>query len=50
MIVPNTQPALHTKSQIEYVLSKTRHGAVHVLPIGAITKNLEGVSSRKCMK
>lgn len=44
MIVPNTQPALHTKSQVEYVLSKTRHGAVRVLPIGAITKNLEGTS------
>ena len=44
MIVPNTQPALHTKSQIEYVLSKTRHGAVSVLPIGAISKNLEGAS------
>ncbi|NSL87414.1 dihydroorotase [Chitinophaga sp. Mgbs1] len=42
MIVPNTQPALHTKAQIEYVLSKTRHTAVDVLPIGAATKNLEG--------
>ncbi|PSL46062.1 dihydroorotase [Chitinophaga niastensis] len=44
MIVPNTQPALHTKPQIEYVLSKTRHSAVTVLPIGAATKNLEGTS------
>lgn len=44
MIVPNTQPALHTKTQIEYVLSKTRYGIVNVLPIGAISKNLEGTS------
>lgn len=44
MIVPNTQPALHTKTQIEYVLSKTRYGVVNVLPIGAISKNLEGTS------
>ncbi len=42
MVVPNTQPALHTKAQIEYVISKTRHSAVSVLPIGAATKNLEG--------
>jgi dihydroorotase len=42
MIVPNTQPALHTKPQIEYVLSKSRHSAATVLPIGAATKNLEG--------
>ncbi|QHS59418.1 dihydroorotase [Chitinophaga agri] len=44
MIVPNTQPALHTKAQIEYVLSRTRYSAVQVLPIGAVTKNLEGTS------
>ncbi|SEW38816.1 dihydroorotase [Chitinophaga sp. YR573] len=44
MVVPNTQPALHTKPQIEYVISKTRHSAVQVLPIGAITKNVEGTS------
>lgn len=42
MVVPNTQPALHTKPQIEYVLSRTRHSAATVLPIGAATKNLEG--------
>ncbi|SFD49554.1 dihydroorotase [Chitinophaga sp. CF118] len=44
MVVPNTQPALHTKPQIEYVISKTRNSAVQVLPIGAVTKNLEGTS------
>lgn len=44
MIVPNTQPALYTKTQIEYVLSKTRYGVVNVLPIGAISKNLEGTN------
>lgn len=44
MIVPNTQPALHTKPQIEYVINRTRHSAVQVLPIGAATKNLEGTS------
>jgi dihydroorotase len=44
MIVPNTQPGLFTKPQIEYVRSRTRHGIVQVLPIGAVTKNLEGTS------
>lgn len=44
MIVPNTQPALHTKPQMEYVLSKTRNSVVQVLPIGAVTRNLEGTS------
>ncbi|OMP77677.1 dihydroorotase [[Flexibacter] sp. ATCC 35208] len=44
LIVPNTQPALHTKPQIEYVISRTRHTGVQVLPIGAVTKNIEGTS------
>ncbi|HEY0273337.1 MAG TPA: dihydroorotase [Chitinophaga sp.] len=44
MIVPNTQPALHTKPQIEYVRSLSRGGAVQVLPIGAVSKNLEGAA------
>ncbi|RFS26507.1 dihydroorotase [Chitinophaga silvatica] len=42
MIIPNTQPALHTKPQIEYVISKSRHSAATLLPIGAVTKNIEG--------
>jgi dihydroorotase len=44
MIVPNTQPAVHTKPQVTYVLSQTAHGPVQVLPIGAATKNAEGTS------
>ncbi|PUZ26048.1 dihydroorotase [Chitinophaga parva] len=44
MVVPNTNPALQTKPQIEYVLSRTRGAAAQVLPIGAVSKNLEGAS------
>lgn len=44
MVVPNTQPAVQTKPQVEYVLSQTRNGLVNVLPIGAISKNIEGSS------
>lgn len=44
MVVPNTTPALQTKPQIEYVLSRTRGAAAQVLPIGAVSKNLEGAS------
>jgi len=44
LIVPNTQPAMQSKPQIEYVISKTRHGAVQVLPMGAVSKNIEGSS------
>lgn len=44
MVVPNTQPALQTKTQIEYVINKTADQLVEVLPIGAVSKNLEGMA------
>jgi len=41
-IVPNTSPALHSKSQIEYVVQKAATLPASVHPIGAITKSCEG--------
>ena len=42
MVLPNTQPALHSKAQIEYVVQKNPRLPVQVLPLGAISKNCEG--------
>jgi dihydroorotase len=42
MVIPNTKPAIDTKSQVEYIVQKSRSLPVHVIPIGAITKNTEG--------
>lgn len=42
LIVPNTKPALSSKSQIEYVLKSAVEFPVKIHPIGAITKNIEG--------
>lgn len=39
---PNTDPALHTKSEILYVKNKTRDLPVHCYPIGAISQSCEG--------
>ncbi|MFN8243465.1 MAG: dihydroorotase [Ferruginibacter sp.] len=41
-VIPNTQPTLHSKSQIEYITSKSIDTPVHIHPLGAITKNTEG--------
>jgi dihydroorotase len=41
-ILPDTIPALHSKSEIEYVKGKSAASLVSVYPIGAITKNREG--------
>ncbi|HUS01158.1 MAG TPA: dihydroorotase [Chitinophagaceae bacterium] len=42
MIIPNTQPVVHNKSQVEYIVQRSKNLPVTIHPIGAITKNAEG--------
>lgn len=42
MIIPNTNPVLHNKAAVEYVVHKGQHLPVTIHPIGAITRNTEG--------
>ncbi|MBA2499336.1 MAG: dihydroorotase [Chitinophagaceae bacterium] len=42
MLIPNTQPIVHNKSGIEYLVQKGRSLPVNVHPIGAVTKNTKG--------
>ncbi|HET7118447.1 MAG TPA: dihydroorotase [Hanamia sp.] len=42
MLIPNTQPVVYNKSQIEYLTQKSKSLAVTIHPIGAITKNTDG--------
>ncbi|HKZ66260.1 MAG TPA: hypothetical protein VJ111_07900, partial [Chitinophagaceae bacterium] len=42
MVIPNTNPCIHNKSNIEYIVQKSKSLPVTVHPIGAITKNTEG--------
>ncbi len=41
-ILPNTQPFISSKTQVEYVVEKSKILPVSILPLGAITKNIEG--------
>lgn len=41
-LMPATTPVVQSKAQVDYVLSKTRHHAVNVHPVGALTVNSEG--------
>ena len=43
MVIPNTQPVLHSKSGIEYVVQKSKPLPVTISPIGALSKNTEGI-------
>ena len=41
-VIPNTQPAIDTKSQVTYIKQHSQDLPIHILPIGAISKKLEG--------
>lgn len=41
-VIPNTQPVLQSKSNIEYIVSKAKALPVNIRPIGAITRGCEG--------
>ncbi len=41
-IIPNTQPVVHSKSPVEYIIQKSLSLPVTIHPIGAVTKNTEG--------
>jgi dihydroorotase len=42
LVLPNTNPVVHNKSQVEYIIQKSKTLAVNICPIGAVTKNAEG--------
>ena len=42
MLIPNSLPVVHNKSQVEYILQKSKDLPVTIHPIAAITKNTEG--------
>jgi dihydroorotase len=41
-VVPNTKPALHSKTELRYVIESNQQSAVRLMPYGALTKNCEG--------
>lgn len=42
MVIPNTQPVVQHKSQVEYIREKSLPAPVSLHPIGAVSKNTEG--------
>lgn len=42
LVLPNTNPIIQSKSQVEYLIQKSLNLPVHICPLGAITKNIEG--------
>ncbi len=42
MVLPNNKPVTDSKSQVEYILQKSRDSIVNIYPLGAVTKQTEG--------
>lgn len=40
--MPNTEPVMHSKSMVEYMLSKAKGNIVNILPVGALSHKCEG--------
>lgn len=41
-MMPNTQPSIHSKTEIEYINNKSLGTLINIYPIGAISKNCAG--------
>lgn len=41
-VIPNTQPVVDSKSQVEYISQQSKSLPVNIYPLGAITKGTEG--------
>jgi dihydroorotase len=42
LLLPNTNPTIHNKSQVAYVIEKSKPLPISIMPIGAVTKNTDG--------
>jgi dihydroorotase len=42
LILPNTNPVVHNKAGVEYIVQRSRDFVTNIHPIAAITKNVEG--------
>ena len=42
MLIPNTNPVVDNKSQVHYLIEKSKSLPINIFPIAAITKNTEG--------
>lgn len=42
LVIPNTNPRIHNKANVEYIVQKSKALPVTIHPMGAITRNAEG--------
>jgi dihydroorotase len=42
MLIPNTNPVVDSKAQVEFLIERAKQLPINIYPIGAVTKNAEG--------
>lgn len=42
MLIPNSNPVVDNKAQVEYIVQKAKQAPVHIHPCGAVSKRTEG--------
>ena len=42
MLIPNSNPVVDNKAQVEYVIQKAKQVAINIHPIGAVSKKADG--------
>jgi len=42
LILPNSNPVVHNKSQVDYIVQKSKNFVANIHPLGAVTKNAAG--------
>lgn len=48
-LMPATHPAIHSKSEVEYIKTKTKGNIVDVFPLGAVSTSLQGEEMAEIM-
>lgn len=41
-VMPNTEPPIHSKAEVSFIVNRSRGGIVNIYPIGALSKGREG--------
>lgn len=41
-VLPDTNPVVHSKAEVEYILNRSKDALVDIHPVGAISRDLEG--------
>jgi dihydroorotase len=44
MLIPNTNPIVDSKAQIEFLIERAKQLPINIYPIGAVTKNIDGIT------